>query len=59
MRTNIDIDDDLMEKAKYFSSKKTKKDIVQEALELYVTLNNQKKLLDLRGKIEFDDEAYR
>ncbi len=58
MRTNIEIDDDLMAKAQKLSNIKTKKAIVEEALQLYVTIENQKKLKELWGKIEIDDKAY-
>ena len=57
MRTNIEIDDDLMAKAQRLSSVKTKKAIVEEALQLYVTIENQKKLKELWGKIQWDDKA--
>ena len=59
MRTNIEIDDALMEKALKAGKAKTKKQVVEEALELYVRMKNQGKLLDLWGKIEVDDEAYK
>lgn len=59
MRTNIEINDDLMQKAQKLSNIKTKKDIVERALQLFVTIENQKKLADLRGKIAMDDEAYK
>lgn len=59
MRTNIEIDDALMEKALKAGKAKTKKQVVEEALELYVKMQNQEKLLDLWGKIEVDDEAYK
>ncbi|QKJ30799.1 type II toxin-antitoxin system VapB family antitoxin [Mucilaginibacter mali] len=59
MRTNIDIDDALMLKAQKLSKLKTKKDVVENALKIYVQLENQKKLLELRGKVEIDDEAYK
>ncbi|MCR8561872.1 type II toxin-antitoxin system VapB family antitoxin [Mucilaginibacter sp. BJC16-A38] len=58
MRTNIEIDDELMAKAQMLSNIKTKKAIVEEALQLYVTIENQKKLRELWGKIEVDDKAY-
>jgi len=58
MRTNIDIDDALMAKAQKLSSVKTKKGIVEEALRLYVTIENQRKLATLRGKIALDDKAF-
>ncbi|MBS1526363.1 MAG: type II toxin-antitoxin system VapB family antitoxin [Bacteroidetes bacterium] len=58
MRTNIDIDDTLMAKAQKLTKIKTKKAIVEKALTLLVTIENQKKLLELWGKIEVDDKAY-
>lgn len=58
MRTNIEIDDDLMAKALKSGNIKTKKAIVEEALRLYVTIENQKKLSELWGKVEIDDKAY-
>jgi Arc/MetJ family transcription regulator len=58
MRTNIEIDDQLMAKAQKLTNIKTKKTLVDNALRLYVTVENQKKLLELWGKIEVDDKAY-
>jgi Arc/MetJ family transcription regulator len=55
MRTNIEINDDLMAKAQKLG--KTKKAIVEEALQLYIIIENQKKLMELWGKVEIDDEA--
>ena len=59
MRTNIDIDDVLMQKALKVGNSKTKKQVVEKALELYVRMKNQEKLLNLWGKIEIDEEAYK
>ncbi|WP_158992140.1 type II toxin-antitoxin system VapB family antitoxin [Mucilaginibacter sp. L196] len=58
MRTNIEISDDLMAKAQKLSNIKTKKAVVEEALRLYITIENQRKLSALWGKIEIDDKAY-
>jgi len=58
MRTNIEIDDTLMAKAQKLSKIKTKKAVVEKALQLFVTIENQKKLLDLWGKVEIDDKVY-
>ncbi|MES2278965.1 MAG: type II toxin-antitoxin system VapB family antitoxin [Bacteroidota bacterium] len=58
MRTNIDIDDDLMLKAQKLTKMKTKKAVVEKALQLLVQLENQSKLRDLWGKIEMDDKAF-
>ena len=58
MRTNIEIDDELMAKAQRLTNIKTKKMLVDNALRLLVTMENQKKLMDLWGEIEVDDKAY-
>lgn len=58
MRTNIEIDDTLMAKAQKLSNIKTKKAIVEEALRLFITIENQRKLATLRGKIALDDKAF-
>ena len=56
MRTNIVIDDDLVEEAfKYSGDIKTKKDLVEIALKEYVAKHKMKNLQDLRGKIQFDN----
>ena len=57
MRTNIDIDDKLIAKAQQLSNIKTKKAVVEKALQLFVQLENQKKLADLRGKVKFFEDA--
>jgi Arc/MetJ family transcription regulator len=53
MRTNIDIDDDLMNKALRYSKLKTKKEIIHEALNEYVKYQMRLKLLSLRGKVKW------
>jgi len=58
MRTNIDIDDDLMLKAQKLTKIKTKKAVVEKALQLLVQLENQSKLRNLWGQIEMDDKAF-
>jgi Arc/MetJ family transcription regulator len=58
MRTNIEIDDNLMAAAQRLSKVKTKKAIVEEALTLFVTIENQKKLSALKGKIKLDEIAF-
>ena len=59
MRTNIDIDEKLLAKAQKLGNIKTKKMAVHRGLELLVRLESQKGLLDLWGKVEIDDEAYK
>ena len=53
MRTNIEINNKLMKKAKRLSRIKTKKDIVNIALEEFVRKLDKKSLLDLNGKIKW------
>ncbi len=59
MRTNIEINDELMEKALKAGNSKTKKQVVEKALELFVRMKNQEKLLDFWGKIQIDEEAFK
>lgn len=48
VRTNIEIDTDLLEEAKLLSSLKTKKDIVFKALEEFVSRRKRARLLEMR-----------
>lgn len=58
METNIRLDDQLLNEAKQLSHIQSTEELIQRALERYVTtLQQSQRLLDLRGKIEFwDDE---
>ena len=53
MRTNIVIDDELLEEAFSVSKARTKKDLIHEALSEYIRLKKQKDLTDLAGSIKF------
>jgi len=53
MRTNIVIDDKLVEQAFSVSKAKTKKDLIDEALRELIAYRSRKNLLDLKGKISF------
>ena len=55
MRTNIVIDEQLMQEAFNYSSLKTKKDIINLALKEFVENAKKLSLLDLRGKISFEE----
>ena len=61
MRTNIDIDDELIGKAMSLSGLTTKRETVEEALRLLVRLKSQEAIRSYRGKIlwEGDLEAMR
>jgi len=51
MRTNIVIDDILIEEAMALSKLGTKRDVVNKALEEYVRALKKRDLRDLRGKV--------
>ena len=55
MRTNIVIDDDLLNEAFSLSNARTKKDLIHEALQLFVTMKKRKDLTELAGSISFYD----
>jgi Arc/MetJ family transcription regulator len=54
MRTNIVIDDGLMEEAFRCTEARTKKELVHLALETLIETRKRRSLLDLKGKISFD-----
>lgn len=56
MRTNILLDDKLLKEAFKLSDASTKKDLIHEALLLYVQMKSRKNLRDLGGKIRFADD---
>lgn len=56
MRTNIYIDERLIEEAKKLTGLKTKKDIVNLALEELIKNRKRKNLLDIQGKISFTED---
>ena len=53
MRTNIVIDDQLLEEAFSVSNAKTKKDLIHEALTELIRLKKRKDLTELAGAIGF------
>jgi Arc/MetJ family transcription regulator len=56
MRTNIAIDDKLMNTALKTSGLLTKKDVVEEALKLLVQVKKQSRLKQLRGKLKWEGD---
>lgn len=56
MRTNIVIDDDLMNEAMMLSKVKTKKAVVETGLKLLVQMKKQERLKGLRGKLKWDGD---
>lgn len=53
MRTNIDIDDELLAEAMRVAGTKTKKATVEKALAMMVRRYGQRRALDLRGTVEW------
>ena len=54
MRTNIDLDEALVEKAFKASGARTKRELVHLGLEALIRQSRKKDLLDLVGKIDLD-----
>ena len=54
MRTNIVLDDNLVNEAFKYSSVKTKKELIHIALKEFVEKKRRLNLMDLEGKIEFE-----
>jgi Arc/MetJ family transcription regulator len=61
MRTNVVIDDDLMNSALKASGRKTKKDAIEDGLKLLIRMKGQERIRDFRGKLKWagDLEAMR
>jgi Bacterial antitoxin of type II TA system, VapB len=55
MATNLALDPDLVERALKVSGERTKKAAVSRALEEFITRRSQKRLVDLMGKLEWDE----
>lgn len=55
MRTNIDIDDELMKEAFRLTDLRTKKELVNLALQELIRQRKKLNLLDLSGKIQLAD----
>ena len=56
MRTNINLDDELVSEAFKYTGAKTKKDLIHIALKELVENHKRLNLLDLAGKIEFVED---
>jgi len=56
MRTNIVIDDKLMNLALKSTGLKTKKEVVEEGLKTLISIKKQAKLKSLRGKLKWDGD---
>ncbi len=56
MATNLAIDPQLLDKALEVGGEKTKKATVNRALREFIARREQKRLLELFGKLDWDDE---
>ena len=53
MRTNIVIDDEIMQQAIAISGIKTKRELVDTAIREFISRRLQKNLMELRGEVQF------
>ena len=56
MRTNIVLDEKLVKEALSVSQARTKKDLIHEALRVFILVKKRKDLTELAGKIDFVDD---
>jgi Arc/MetJ family transcription regulator len=54
MRTNVEIDDELMREALRLSGLKTKRAVIDAALRMFVRVQRQADILDLAGKVHWE-----
>ena len=59
MRTNIEIDDDLLADALDATGAKTKREAVELGLAALVKLKRQERIREYRGKLNWDDDLER
>jgi len=58
MRTNIVLDDKLIERAQKLTGIKTKRGVVQEALRTLILLREQGEIHSLRGKLKWEGNLH-
>ena len=56
MRTNIVLDDELLERAQCLTGIKSKRELIQKALQTLIQLLEQTEMLSLRGKINWEGD---
>ena len=56
MRTNVVIDEQLMERARRLGGFRTKRSAIEAGLRLLVQMAGQKKLKELKGRIEWEGD---
>ena len=58
MRTNIVLDDKLIERAQKLTGIKTKREVVHEALRTLILLYEQAEIRKLRGKLKWEGDLH-
>jgi len=58
MRTNIVLDDKLVERAQKLTGIKTKREVVQQALRALILLYEQGEIRNLRGKLKWEGNLH-
>jgi len=58
MRTNIFLDDKLVEQAQKLTGIKTKREVVHEALRTLILLREQGEIRSLRGKLKWEGDLH-
>ncbi|MGL5942011.1 MAG: type II toxin-antitoxin system VapB family antitoxin [Waterburya sp.] len=56
MATNLEIDNELIQEALKLGGHRTKRAVVEEALQEYVRRRKQLKIIELFGTIEYEDD---
>ena len=56
MRTNVVLDDKLVEEAMRYSGLTTKRAVIEEALRLLVRLKSQEEVRSLRGQLHWEGD---
>ena len=55
MATNLAIDPNLLDRAVAISGERTKKAVVTKALQEFIARREQRRLIELMGRLEWDD----
>ena len=56
MRTTLNLDDQALEEAMAYAESSTKTEVVNEALRRFARSKRRKKLLDLRGQVDWEGD---
>ncbi|MGH6738130.1 MAG: type II toxin-antitoxin system VapB family antitoxin [Bradyrhizobium sp.] len=59
MATNLSLDPELLDEALKVSGERTKKAAVTKALQEFIARRRQRRLLDLMGKLEWEEFDYK